>query len=253
MSKEKTLEECQHKIDKRIKYKLVVDIETANIIEDAIAYDIGFAVTDKKGKIYETYSYMVSEMFFDNKDLLDTAYYSEKLPQYWEDYKNGKREIASILTIRNKIRQLIKTYKIRDVFAYNAFFDSVGLNKTIRYLTKSKIRYFFPRGIKFHCIWHMACQTIFQQKTFPKVAILNDWISESGNVKTSAEIAHRYITKDNSFEESHTGLEDVLIETQIMAKCYAQHKKMKTNINRGCWRIPQKAFKEEYSKLKETC
>ena len=72
------------KIDRRRKYVLVLDIETANITEDALAYDVGFAVADKKGHIYETYSYMVAEMFLDNynKPLMDTAYYAKKLPKY---------------------------------------------------------------------------------------------------------------------------------------------------------------------------
>lgn len=231
------------KIDRRRKYVLVVDIETANIVQDALAYDIGFAVADKKGNIYETGSFMVSEMFFDHKDLMSTAYYAEKLPQYWEDYKQGTRKIASIYTIRKAMAELMKEYRISDVFAYNASFDRTGLDRTIRFLTKSRVRWFFPFGTKFHCIWHMACQTIFQQKTFAKVALINDWLSEKGNVSTSAETAHRYITKQVEFEESHTGLEDVQIETQIMAKCFAQHKKMETKINRLCWRLPQKNIK----------
>lgn len=227
------------KIDKRVKYLLVVDIETANIIEDALAYDIGFAVTDKRGRIYETGSFMVSEMFFDYKDMMKTAYYAEKLPKYWEDYKEGTRKIASIYTIRKIMLGLMKEYNIKDVFAYNANFDRTGLDRTIRFLSKSKTRWFFPFGTKFHCIWHMACQTIFQQKTFQKVAFLNDWLSAKGNIQTSAEIAHRYLTCDFQFMESHTGLEDVLIETQIMSMCFRQHKKMDTKINRLCWRLPQ--------------
>mgnify|MGYP003430326093 CR=1 FL=1 len=43
---------------------LVIDIETANMVEDAIAYDVGFAVADKSGKIYASYSYMIADMFF---------------------------------------------------------------------------------------------------------------------------------------------------------------------------------------------
>ena len=90
-------------MDKRIKYLLVVDIETANILEDAIAYDIGFAVTDKRGNIYETGSYMIADMFFDYPDLLDTAYYKEKLPQYWTDYENGNRKLAKLTTVKKII------------------------------------------------------------------------------------------------------------------------------------------------------
>jgi hypothetical protein len=71
------------KVDKRINYKLVVDIETANFIEDALAYDIGFAVADKKGRIYYTDSLMIADMFIDNKELLTSAYYAKKIPNYF--------------------------------------------------------------------------------------------------------------------------------------------------------------------------
>ena len=234
-------------IDKRKKYVLVIDIETANITENAIAYDIGFAVADKKGRVYDTYSYMVKEMFQYYQDLLSTAYYSQKLPQYYTDWHNGKREMSSIYDVRRKIRELMKVYNIDDVFAYNCNFDKNGLNNTVRYLTKSYCRWFFPYGTKFHCIWHMACQVLFTQKTFQRMATENNWKSASGNFLTSAEVAYNYLHNLTDFEESHTGLEDVLIECEIMAKCFRQHKKMDTSINRFCWRIPQqKKFKKKY-------
>ena len=74
---------------------------------------------------------MVSELFFDNKDLMETAYYAKKLPQYWEDYKAGTRKIASIYTIRKIVRETMEKFNIHDVFAYNANFDKTGLDRTI--------------------------------------------------------------------------------------------------------------------------
>ena len=44
-------------------------------------------------------------------------------------------------------------------------------------------------------------------------------------MSTSAETVYKYITQDWDFEEAHQGLKDVEIEVDIMAKCYAQHKK----------------------------
>ena len=46
-----------NKIDKRKKYVLVIDVETANTIIDSkfnegLVYDIGFGVYDKKGNEY---------------------------------------------------------------------------------------------------------------------------------------------------------------------------------------------------------
>ena len=49
--------------------------------------------------------------------------------------------------------------------------------------------------------------------------------------------------------EQHTGLQDVLIESKIMAECFRKHKKMEKNINRLCWRIPQKKAKQIQKEL----
>lgn len=231
------------KIDHRKKYIMVLDIETANFVDDAIAYDIGLAIADRKGNIYETRSFMIADLFFDYADLLQSAYYAEKIPQYWIDYANGERTIVQLTTAKKIVANLMKKYAVTDVYAYNASFDLNGLNRTLRYITKSKQRYFFPYGTEIHCIWNMACQTILQQKSYFRYALENGLVKENGNLMTNAEAAYRYICKDKDFTENHTGLEDVMIETAILAKCYQQHKKMDTSINRGCWQKPQKNFK----------
>ena len=48
----------------------------------------------------------------------------------------------------------------------------------------------------------------------------------NGRPRATAEILYRYMTGNNNFIESHTGLEDVLIEKEIFAWCIRQHKKM---------------------------
>lgn len=231
------------KIDRRRKYFMVLDIETANSTEQGLAYDIGFAVADRKGNIYEKRSLMIAEMFYNENELMQTAYYAKKLPQYWEQLLNKQREMVSILTAKRIVSRTMEEYNIEDVYAYNAHFDTSNLNWTISYLTKSKYRWFFPYGTKYHCIWHMACQTILTQKSFLRFAIENKLTSASGNISTSAETAYKYISRNADFEEAHTGLEDVEIETKILVKCYAQHKKMDTKINRRCWAIPQQKRK----------
>ena len=93
----------------------------------------------------------------------------------------------------------------------------------------------------------MACSSILNRPSYIKFAESNNFISECGNIQTSAETAYRYITKDTDFAENHTGLEDVKIEVSIMAHCYKQHKKLDKSINSSCWRKVQKARKEMVS------
>ena len=231
-------------MSRRKEMYLVIDTETCNTIEQPLPYDIGFAICDRMGNIAEERSYVVAETFLDMKDTMKSAYFAEKIPQYWEDIKNGSREIKSIYKIRKEVKDLMNKYNVKKVGAYNMGFDKRALNNVMRYTTKSFCRWFFPFGTEFFCIWHLATQTLLQQKTFFKMAEKNDWFSEKGNLLTNAEVTYNYIKKISDFKESHTGLEDVRIEIEIMAHCFRQHKKMNTNINTSCWRLVQKAYKE---------
>lgn len=225
-------------------FYLVIDTETCNTIEQPFCYDIGYAIADRFGNIYERRSYVVAEIFLDMKDVMQSAYYAEKIPQYWAEIQSGERELKTLSYIRKQIFADIKEYKIKKVFAYNMGFDKRALNNTIRYKSQSFFRWFFPFGIEFNCIWSMACQTILNTKSYIDFAEENGFVSESDNIKTDAENCYRFLTKNIDFAEKHTGLADVEIEVQIMAKCFATHKKMDKSINASCWRIPQEKRKE---------
>ena len=171
---------------------------------------------------------------------MTSAYYAEKIPQYLEGITSKTHQVVSFCRLRFIVTEIIKHYNIEAVCAYNAYFDTTALNTTERFLTSSRYRFFFPYGTQVYCIWHMACQVLCTQKRYRKFCEANDLVSPAGNIKTSAEAVYAYLTKNADFDESHTGLEDVKIEVEILAKCFAQHKKMNKSINRSCWRIPQK-------------
>ena len=232
------------------KYYLVLDVETANSTEDALVYDLGYVVCDKKGNIYEADSFIVSDIFFKEADLMKSAYYATKIPKYLEGIKARAFNVVTFKQAREQLLNAIKNYKVEAVCAYNANFDYTALNTTQRWLTKSKYRFFLPYGTKVYCIWHMACQLICTQKAYIRFCLENGFVSPSGNIKTNAETVYAYMTDNNTYEENHTGLEDVLIETKILAKCFAQHKRVEKNINRFCWRIPQAKVKEIQAKEK---
>lgn len=228
----------------RKNYFIVVDTETANTIEQPLPYDIGWVVCDSKGNIYERRSYVVAEIFLGMKDLMESAYYAEKIPAYWDDIRSGKRIVKGMWDIRKAMMNDIKTYKIKNVGAYNMGFDMRALNNLVRYVSKSWKRWWFPFGVDYFCIWNMACNSILNRATYINFAEKNGLISASDNIITSAECAYRYITNSIEFIENHTGLEDVEIEVAIMAECYRQHKKLDKKINSACWRVVQRKRKE---------
>lgn len=207
-------------------YYLMLDTETANGLDCPIVYDIGFAVIDKKGKVYESYSFVVYEIFCKMKDLMQTAYYKDKIPMYEKDLAEGKRKIATYKTIKMIIANLCKKYNIVAIVAHNAPFDYRSTTNTQRYLTKSKYRYFLPYGVPIWCTLTMARQTIAKQPTYQIWCKENGFTTKNGAVRLTAEVLYRFITQDIGFKESHTGLEDVLIEKEIFTKILRQHKKI---------------------------
>ena len=217
-------------MDKRKNYYLTIDTETANSLDNPIMYDIGGAIHDKKGNVCETFSFIIYEVFCADRALFNTAYYAEKRPLYEAQIKEGTRKIVSLFTARKYIYNLCRKYNIKAIIAHNMPFDYRATTTTIRYITKSKSRYFLPYGIPLWDTLKMAEDTICKQKTYYKFCEKNGYLRANGKPRATAEILYRYISKNNDFVENHTGLEDVLIEKEIFAKCMRQHKKMRKEV-----------------------
>lgn len=224
-------------MDKRKKYIMIIDTETTGGLHNPLTYDISFIVCDKKGNIYEQYAYVVEEIFT-NQELMQGAYYANKLPKYYKELEKGTYKMNTMLGIAAKIREMILKYDIKTITAYNADFDLKAINNTKKFL-KINGNILPSQQYEIWCIWAMACQLIYTQKTYRKVAVEQGWISEKGNIQTNAEVGYRYITGNYDFEEEHLGLYDILIEKEILAKCLRQNKKHDKGINKQCWKIPQ--------------
>lgn len=200
---------------------IMLDTETTNSLDDPICYDVGFAVVDKEGAIYETHSFVVAEVFL-NEELMASAYFIEKVPQYWEDIKNGTRKLAKFNTIRKVLAETMKKYNTNIVIAHNARFDYRSTAKTQRYLTKSKYRYFLPYGTEIWDTLKMAREVLKNDVDYDNFCYNNNYITKRGCKRFTAEILYKFFTGDNDFVESHTGLEDVTIEKVIFVECMAR-------------------------------
>jgi hypothetical protein len=214
-------------MDKRKSYYLIADTEATNGLDDPIVYDLGVAIIDNKGKVYKNRSFVIDEVFNGMPELMKSAYYANKLPQYHEQIASGERQVVSYATARKEIHALCKEFNVKAIIAHNMNFDYRATTKTQRYITKSKFRYFFPYGIELWDTLKMSRDTICKQKTYIKWCEENNYLTKNGKPKATAEILYRYISGDNDFVESHTGLEDVMIEKEIFAHCKKQHKKMR--------------------------
>lgn len=211
-------------------YYLMIDTETVGNLDEPstiFPYDIGFAVIDKKGNVYERFSFIVPEVFFGMAEQMKSCYYAEKISQYFIDLENGTRRVMRFFEIREIVFRLCEKYKIKAAIAHNMRFDYNTLNNATRLFSNHTINYFFPREIKIWCTLTMARQVIASRPLYKEWCKKNKFVTKTGAARCTAEVLYKYITNNKDFEESHTGLEDVLIETVIFAYIIRQHKAMR--------------------------
>ena len=231
--------------------------EKKNIaIAKPLVYDIGWTISDRQGNIIKKENYLVQETFF-VPQVFNTAYYRDKRPQYMEMF--GKREIEA-LPWNNIIEILLQDCRNTDfVCAYNAAFDfKKAIPFTERYIKALYSNYyqkwedrqiesckqivngynnaknekylepiFELRNEDFPIVdlWGLACQRLINNKRYKDYCLKNDLLTQSGlYFKSSAETSFQYLAKEYNFIESHTALDDSLIETKILAKALQKGK-----------------------------
>lgn len=222
-------------MDMRRNYVIVTDTEACPIDptmekvcpHNMLTYDQGWVVADTRGNIYRERSFIAEEIFYGCADFMKSAYYADKLPKYMEEIASGKRIVLPFFRIREILLQDMAEFGTNVIVAHNARFDVGTLNTTARMLTSAKYVRYFPNTVEVWDTMKMAGDTICKQKSYREWCKNHDQLTKNNQVRKTAEALYRYAFGKWDFEESHTALEDVLIESAIMAKCFAQHKPMR--------------------------
>lgn len=208
------------------KYYLVLDTETAS--NASLVYDIGYTLVDRKGNVVKQANFIVKD-FFDHPfltGLLERDLYSRKKYRtfYKQHIDTHQEMVQSFKTIRAHIRRVIDKYNAI-VVAYNASFDVDALTKMSN---DYGMKTFFKGNTEIWDLWNVALSVLVNSRNYQKFCLENNFVSEKGNLRTSAEVVYRYISKDVEFEEAHTALADTEIEAAILNACLKRHKKFNT-------------------------
>jgi hypothetical protein len=244
----------------------VIDTETTTLPELAniknggldfpLIYDIGLVITDRNGIIYYKNNWIVNEVFY-NEYLFKSAHYVEKRPIYENMIYNKNINRTNWFDITAELDTIFALYNVTHVCAYNARFDFKKAfpftNRFMYAYKKNKVNDFIETCItpasyekdKTHThdfkmrskwypildIWTIACQTIFKMKEYRKLADNYGWYTKTGRYSTTAELAYRFISGDDNFDESHTALHDAEIETAIMHEVFSKHSAISYGLN----------------------
>lgn len=201
---------------------MMIDTETTNSLEDPIAYDVGFQVFDESGLVLDEASMVNSDIFLDKK-LMESAYFADKIPQYWDEIKMGARDLMSWYSIKQRLYSAYSYHNCEAVCAHNARFDYRALHLTQRYITTSKFRFVLPWGAEWLDTLKMARAVLKDDIDYNKYCDDNGYVTCWGQPRFTAEILYRYITGKEDFEEKHTALEDVRIEKLIYFYCLSRN------------------------------
>lgn len=228
------------KKDNRVTYYMVIDTETATYDENIqgvrgtnmLVYDYGYAIVDKKGRIYETGSYIIKDIFYDEIERMRSCYFADKREDYIIDIEHGIRTVCNWSELVFHLQNRAEFWGIRAICAYNAKFDVGAICRTNKYLTG---KYWEPPLLKKYPVWDimkMVQDTIYNRPTYQRFCFENGNITKhkKPRAQAKAETVKRYLENDLLYTECHTGLEDVLIESEILAKCFAAHKKMRREL-----------------------
>lgn len=191
--------------------KIVLDTETISL-EKPFVYDLGYVIVNDNGDIIAKKSYVISQIW-NNKELFATAYYANKKPLYYARLKSGYSKKVGWGHAMRYLANDIKKYGITEIYAYNSKFDSRALN--------------------FMCAWYKVVnglgeieiqdimnfiKPITKSQDFVNFCETNGYMTahKTPQPQKKAETLYRYLTNNVDYEEEHTGLEDSLIELQIL-------------------------------------
>lgn len=163
------------KIDRRKKYYLILDCETATLpfamnydskakeqiaLAKPLIYDIGWQVIDRKGNVYVRKNFLISETF-SVPQIFNTAYYASKRPIYIERLQKGEITLTDWETA---MQSLILDLEVVDgVGAYNSMFD---FKKAIPFTERYIKALYSPKYFEWEKGQKWSCNEIAKGKKF---------------------------------------------------------------------------------------
>lgn len=210
----------------------VIDTETATLWGEV--FDFGMVIVNSKGKEIARYDAIVKEVYDDVKKM-EKAFYFNKVDSFYEPNLRCKRmEKKAWRTICVEVAALCSKHRVSVVSAYNLAFD-----RRVIAATNKKYNGFsmFPKGTKELCLWKFACTTSLQGVDFEAFAVKHDFVSPAGNLRTNAEVAYKFMTGNINFSESHTALDDALIELDLLKLLMEEHKELPFGVGGATWQL----------------
>jgi hypothetical protein len=212
------------------------DTETVGLPPHNLVYDLAYTIATRK-TILAKRSFLVRETITDAEEMMGAFYAKKIFSFYIPELDSGTMQLYNWADVVNTLRSDIAIYGV-DVFAaYNIGFDMGAIAATNKRHATGKV---LEKKIDLLDLWTFACVGALNTRSYHNLAKQENWISEAGNVRTTAEKAYAFLAGQFDFEEQHTALDDALIETVIMQRLLARKKTIPyNNVAAMPWQLAQ--------------
>jgi len=204
---------------------IVFDTETINV-SDLSMFDFGFIVIDTNTReVLEKGSFLVEEVY--NSELFPKAYYYNKNKEIYENkLKRKEIEIKGIKEIRDIFNSAIKKHDIELISGFIINFDIRTLNFNFKkYLLEDKEISLQKLSNRYEVIDISILFSLLEKRfgSYVDYCVSNDFVTEKGNIKSTAEVIYKYITGNIEHEEEHTAFNDSEEEAAILNYCITEY------------------------------
>ena len=224
-------------------------------IAKPLIYDIGWTICDRAGNIHERKQFLIAETFA-VPAVFNTAYYAEKRPIYLDMIRKKETTvktwnevmdifIADMLTVDgvgafNSMFDFKKAIPFTELYINELYSTTYNQWEQIQRISAARIadgeknqrnpdfeaEIFRFRGRKYPLfdLWGLSTTYLLNNATYKNKCLEHGLLTNSGTFfKTSAESTFKYLCDKYDFVESHTALDDAIIETFILSKIAQKH------------------------------
>lgn len=224
-------------------------------IAKPLIYDIGWTICDRAGNIHERKQFLIAETFA-VPAVFNTAYYAEKRPIYLDMIRKKETTvktwhevmdifIADMLTVDgvgafNSMFDFKKAIPFTELYINELYSTTYNQWEQIQRRSAARIAdgekndpnpdfqaevfHFRGREYPLFDLWGLSTTYLLNNATYKNKCLEHGLLTNSGTFfKTSAESTFKYLCDKYDFVESHTALDDAMIETFILSKIAQKH------------------------------
>jgi hypothetical protein len=221
---------------------MLLDTEAKKLPEGSLVYDLGFIICNKKGKIYESRSLLISDVL-ERRELFKSKYYEQKLAFYRKIFLNMTTEYMTFQKALKALKDSFEYWKCDTLAAYNLAYDLSALQFSADRLGGQADLQEVLQDSRFLDVWLLSLLSLCQQKTFFRFAVGKNLLTDRGFPITSAEVLQEYVTGNKDYH--HTALNDCFSTLPIMVKALRQKKKI---LPARDWQEGKKTCYSEFAK-----